>query len=49
MPECVTLKRNLIWHTLELDWKEGSMTLHGNRIKLLTPSIIPFRGKLRIT
>ena len=35
-PECVTLKRNLILDVLELDWKEVSMTLHGNKINFPT-------------
>ena len=47
-PGCVTLKRNLIWDVLELDWKEVSVTLHGNRINLPTSVIIPFRDKLRM-
>ena len=47
-PECVTLKRNLIWDVLELDLREVSMTLHGNKTNLLTSVIIPFRDKFRI-
>ena len=31
-PECVTLKRNRIWNVLKLDWREVTMTLHGNNI-----------------
>ena len=46
--EHVTLKRNLIWDVLELDWKEVSVTLHGNRFNLPTSVIIPFRDKFRI-
>ena len=48
MPECVTLKRNWIWDVLELDWKEVSMTLHGNNINLPTSAILPCRNKFRI-
>ena len=48
MPEFVTLKRNWMWDVLELDWKEVSMTLHGNKINLPTSVIIPFRDKFRI-
>ena len=47
-PECVTLKRKWIWDVLEIDWKEVSMTLHGNKINLPTSVIIPFRDKFRI-
>ena len=48
MPECVTLKRNLIWHVLELDLKEVSMTLNGNEINLPNSVIILLRDKFRI-
>ena len=47
-PDHVTLKRNLIWDILELDWKEVSMTLHGNNVNVPTSVIIPFRDKFRI-
>ena len=46
-PECVTLKSNLIWDILELDWKEVSVTLHGNKINLPGPVIIPFRDEFK--
>ena len=46
--EHVTLKRNLIWDVLELNWKEVSVTLHGNNIILPTLVIIPYRDKFRI-
>ena len=39
----------MIWYVLELDWKEVSMTLHGNKINLPTSVIISFRDKFRIT
>ena len=48
MPECVTLKRNLLWDVLELDWKEVSVTLHGNKINLPNSVIVPFRDKFKI-
>ena len=44
----VTLKGNLIWGILELDWKEVSVTLYGNKIKLPNTVIIPFRDKFKI-
>ena len=47
-PEHVTLKRNLIWNVLELDWKEVNVTLHGNKINFPTAVILPFREKFRI-
>ena len=33
-PENVKLKRNIIWDIMDLDWKEVSMTLNGNKINL---------------
>ena len=33
-PENVKLKRNIILDVIELDWKEVSVTLNGNRINL---------------
>ena len=47
-PECMTLRRNLIWDVLESDWKDMSVTLHGNKINLPNSVIIPFRDKFRI-
>ena len=47
-PEHVTLKRNLIWDILELDWKEVSVTLHGNKINLPNSVIIPFRDSSKL-
>ena len=38
-PDCVTVKRNWIWDVLELDWKEVSITLHGNNINMPTSVI----------
>ena len=46
--EHVTLKKNLIWDVLELDWKDVSVTLHGNKINFPTSVIIPCRDKFRI-
>ena len=39
-PDCVTLKWNWIWAVLELDWKDVSVTLHGNKINLPTSVIL---------
>ena len=41
--ECVTLRRNLIWDVLKLDWKEVGVTLHENKINLPNSVIVPFR------
>ena len=47
-PEHVKLKRNILWDVIELDWKEVSMTLNGNKINLQASVIIPFRDKFKI-
>ena len=47
-PEHVKLKRNILWDVIELDWKEVSMTLNGNKINLPASVMIPFRDKLKI-
>ena len=48
MTNCLTLKRNWIWDVLDIDWREVSMTLHGNNINLPTSVILPLRHKFRI-
>ena len=48
LSDCITLKRNWIWVILQIDWKEVSMTLNGNKIDLPTLVIIPHRDKLGI-
>ena len=47
-PEHIKLKRNILWDVIELDWKEGTMTLNGNKINLPALVIIPLRDKLKI-
>ena len=39
-PEQVTLKSKILWDILEIDWKEVSMTLNGNKVHLPTSVII---------
>ena len=43
--ENIKLNNNFIWNTLEIDWKEGSVTFNDNKINL--PRIVTnkFRGK----
>ena len=43
-PECVKLKRNILWDVTELDWKEVNMTLNG----LPASVIILLRDKFKI-
>ena len=45
--EHIKLKRNIIWDIKEIDWKEVSMTLNGNKVNLPNSVIIPFRDKFK--
>ena len=47
-PGCITLKRNCIWDVLDIDWKEVSVTLNGNKINLPSSVTIPFRDQFGI-
>ena len=47
VPENVNLKGNLIWYIIEIDWKEVSVTLNGNKINLPKPDTIKFRYKFK--
>ena len=46
-PENIKLKKNWIWDVLEIAWKEVSVTLNGNKIKLPSSLILLFRDKFR--
>ena len=43
----VRFKRNWIWDVLEIDWRNISMTLNGNKINLPGSVVIPLRDKFR--
>ena len=45
--ENVKLKKNWIWHVLEIDWSNISITLNDNEIDLPSSVIIPFKDKYR--
>ena len=45
--ENVRFKRNRIWDVLEIDWRDVSMMINGNRIPLPTTLLIPLRDKFR--
>ena len=47
-PGSITLKGSCIWDVLDIDWKEVSMTLNGNKINLPSSVTIPFRDKFVI-
>ena len=48
-PENITLNRNYIWYTLEIDWKEVSVTFNDNKISLprLVTIKLQDRSKIR--
>ena len=48
VPENVKLKWNLIWDIIEIDWKEVSVTLNGNKINLPKSVIVKFGDKFKI-
>ena len=47
-PENIKLNRNYIWDTLEIDWKEVSVTFHDNKINLPRIITIKLRDKIKI-
>ena len=46
--ENVTLHRNTIWHILDIDWQNITVTLNGSVVNLPGLVIIPFREKFKI-
>ena len=47
-PESIKLNRNYIWDTLEIDWKEVSVTFSDNKINLPRVVTIKFQEKIKI-
>ena len=47
-PECVKLRRNILWDVIAIDSKEVNMTLNGNKINLPASVIILLRDKFKI-
>ena len=47
-PEHIELKRNIIWYIIEINQRDVSMTLNGNKVNLPTSVIIPFKEKFKI-
>ena len=48
---CVTnikLNQNYLWHTLKIDWKEGSVAFNDNKINLPKIVTVRLRDKLKI-
>ena len=48
IPENVKLNQNHIWDTLEIDWKEVSMTFNGNKVNLPRLVMIKLGDKFKI-
>ena len=46
--EYIQLKRNIIWDKIEIDWKEVSLTLNGNKVNLPNSVIISFKDEFKI-
>ena len=46
--ENMKLNRNYLWDTLEIDWKEVTMTFSGNKIELPRVVIIKLQDKFKI-
>ena len=47
-PENIKLNKNYIWDTLEMDWKEVSVTFNDNKINLPIVVTIKFQDKTKI-
>ena len=47
-PENFKLKRNYIWDTLEIDWKEVSVTFNDNQVNLPRVVTIKLKDKIKI-
>ena len=46
--ENIKLNKNYLWDTLEIDWKEVTVTFNGNKIDLPRVVIIKHQDKLKI-
>ena len=47
-PENIKLNQNYIWDTLDIDWKEVSVTFNDNKINLPRVVIIKLKDKIKI-
>ena len=47
-PENIKLNGNYIWDTLEMDWKEVSMTFNDNKINLPRVVTVKLKHKIKI-
>ena len=46
--ENIKLNKNYLWDTLEIDWKEATVTFNGNKIDLPKVVIIELQDKIKV-
>ena len=46
--ENIKLNKNYIWHTLEIDWKEVTVTFNENKISLPRVVTIKLQNKIKV-
>ena len=47
-PENIKLNKNYLWGTIEIDWKEVTMTINDNKINLPTVVVIKLQDKIKV-
>ena len=47
-PEIIKLNKSYIWHTLEIDWKEVTVTVSDNKINLPRVVAIKLQDKIKL-
>ena len=47
-PEYIILNKNYIWHTVEIDWKEVSVTFNDNKSNLPRVFTINLQDKIKL-
>ena len=47
-PKSIKLNKNYIWNTLEIDWKEATVTFNYNEINLPRVVMVKLQNKIKI-
>ena len=47
-PKNIKLNKNYLWDTMEIDWKEVTVTFNDNKINLPKVIVIKLRDKLKV-
>ena len=47
-PEDIKLNKNYLWDTMEIDWKEGTVTFNGNKIDLPRIVVVRLCDKIKV-